>query len=112
TPRPAIDPVPGRRASLIHSPCLRIPSRRFLSVIMTFHFLSLRRCMRSSGKPLLLAAALALAACGPAGQGTAPAASSSSSSSSPAPSTAPPGLPVEFRDEARLAVVGFVHVNG
>jgi len=68
--------------------------------------------MRSSGKPLLLAAALALAACGPAGQGTAPAASSSSSSSSPAPSTAPPGLPVEFRDEARLAGVGFVHVNG
>lgn len=70
--------------------------------------------MQSSGKPLLLAAALVLAACSPAGQGTSPAASSSSSPSSatPASSAAPPGLPVEFRDEAKLAGVGFVHVNG
>jgi len=81
---------------------------------MTAHFLSLRRWMQSSGKPLLLAAALVLAACSPAGQGTSPAASSSSSPSSatPASSAAPPGLPVEFRDEAKLAGVGFVHVNG
>ena len=70
--------------------------------------------MHSSGRPLILAAALVVTACGPAGQGVPPAASSSTqaSASSPTTSAAPPAVNVEFREDAHRAGVNFVHVNG